>query len=67
MVHKISIFDEDRDAWRKKQMNMGKCIDCKRDALKPNKRCAVHLAQVKAAQARREEVKRAQRAASSKA
>jgi ribA/ribD-fused uncharacterized protein len=37
---------------------MGKCIDCKRDALKPNKRCAVHLAQVKAAQARREEVKR---------
>ena len=59
----MSIFDTERDVWRKRQTNMGKCIDCKRDALKPNKRCAVHLAQVKAAQAKREEWKRAQRAA----
>ncbi len=54
-----STFNTSRDKWRQRNRAAGTCIDCKEPALKPNKRCARHLAQVKAAQKKHQEKKRA--------
>jgi hypothetical protein len=38
-----------RNEWRERLQARGLCIDCMEPALKPNKRCARHLEQVRAA------------------
>lgn len=43
-----------RNEWRERQQARGLCIDCMEPALQPNKRCARHLEQVRAAREKRQ-------------
>jgi hypothetical protein len=42
-----------RNEWRERQRARGLCIDCTAPALRPNRRCARHLEQVRAASAKK--------------